>query len=253
MKFENALTKKPTGKIVDGISSVGVPPDYHSSLEQHKNYVKSLEECGLEVKILDGDERYPDSVFVEDTAVLTEEVAVLCNLGAESRQGEESSILEPLLEFYEDVKRIRPPGTFEGGDVMRIENIFYVGLSQRTNKEGFKQFKDIVEEYDYKVHPVNLKDMFHLKTGIAYLGDDVCVVSGELKDNLEFRKYDLIEVPDVEMYAANCICVNDKVILPEGYPRTKSLIEEKGFTTINVDVSEFRKLDGGISCLSLRF
>lgn len=253
MKFENALTKKPTEKIVDGISSVDVPPDYHSSLEQHKNYVGSLEECGLEVEVLDGDERYPDSVFVEDTAVLTEDVAVVCNLGAEPRQGEERSILEPLLKFYEEVERIRPPGTLEGGDVMRIENKFYVGLSQRTDKEGLKQFKDIVEGYDYKVFSVKLEDMLHLKTGVAYLGDDICVVSGELKDRSEFEKYELIEVPDIEMYAANCICVNEKVILPEGYPRTKSLIEEKGFSTLTIDVSEFKKLDGGISCLSLRF
>ncbi len=136
---------------------------------------------------------------------------------------------------------------------MKVEENFFIGLSKRTNKNGIEQFRDIVGRHGYSVTSIKMNEMLHLKTGVAYLGDQILVTAGEMKEKYAFEKFEKVEVPDEEMYAANCICVNGNVILPEGYPRTERMIEEKGFRTLSVDVSEFKKLDGGISCLSLRF
>lgn len=253
MRCRNALTVRPTKNIKNGISTSDSMPDYQVSLKQHEGYVNVLERCDVKVTVLDGDERYPDSVFIEDTAVLMDELAVVCNLGTGSRRGEEIPVMNKLKEFYDEIERIRSPGTIEGGDVLKIENQFFVGLSGRTNQEGIEHFEYVVDRYGYGVTSVKMDEMLHLKTGIAYLGDDVLLAAGEMIGKSEFEAYEMIEVPEDEGYAANCVCLNGNVVFPEGYPKTVSLVEERGFNTLTVDVSEFKKLDGGISCLSLRF
>jgi len=253
MEFKKAIVRKPSRSISEGLSSVERVPDFKRSLSQHEKYVGSLKEAGLDVLVIESEEEYPDSVFVEDTAVLMEELAVICNLGVSSRRGEERSIVGHIESFYDNIDKIYPPGTLEGGDVMKVEDNFFIGLSKRTNKNGIEQFRDIVDRHGYSVTSIKMNEMLHLKTGVAYLGDDILVTSGEMKEKHAFEKFEKVEVPDEEMYAANCICVNGNVILPEGYPRTERMIEEKGFRTIDLDLSEFKKLDGGVSCLSLRF
>ena len=217
--YEKAIVRKPGKTIVDGISSNDLgKPIYKKALKQHRNYVEALERCSVE-----------------------------------SRSGEEIKIKRRLEEFYDRIEIVESPGTIEGGDVLRVCDHFYIGLSTRTNKEGAKQLINILEKYDYTGSTVPLKKALHLKSGIAYLGDDNLLAAGEFIDNPIFNNFNIIKVDNDERYASNCIRVNDYVLVAEGYQKTIKAIERAGYKTIRVDVSEFRKLDGGLSCLSLRF
>lgn len=228
-------------------------PDYELSLKQHDNYIETLKSCGVEVTVLEADERYPDSCFVEDIAVLTKICAIVTNPGAKARKGEEKEIIDNLKSFYSEdkIEYVNSPGTIEGGDVMMVGDHFYVGLSKRTNKEGFKQFITIIGKYGYTGSVVPLEKILHLKTGLSYLENNNLLISGEFVDRAIFEKFNKIIID--ESVAANCIWVNDKVIVPVGYEKTKNAIEDAGYEVILVDTSEYRKLDGGLSCLSLRF
>lgn len=220
---------------------------------QHNAYIKALEQCDVSIQVLPANEAFPDSTFVEDTAVLTPEFAIICNPGAESRNDEIQEMEPVLKEYYTNLHYIKTPGFVDGGDVLQIENKFYIGISDRTNEKGAEQFKDIVENNGYEATIVPLEKFFHLKTGVSYLGNDIIVVAGEFIDHPVFNDYKKIIVPDEEEYAANCIRVNDYVIVPEGFPQTKEQINDAGFKTIEVPTTEFQKHDGGLSCLSLRF
>ncbi|NIM18524.1 MAG: N(G),N(G)-dimethylarginine dimethylaminohydrolase [Candidatus Aminicenantes bacterium] len=253
-KFKNAIVRRPGRSLVGGITSANLgKPDYELALQQHGKYIDALKRCGVEVTILEADERYPDSVFVEDTAVLTEKCAVITYPGAASRQGEEVSIKEALTKFYTTIECIEAPGTLDGGDVMMVGEHFYVGLSERTNEEGARQFAEILDKYGYTVSNVFMEKFLHLKSGLAYLENNNLLVAGEFINHPEFEKFNRIIIDESESYAGNCIWVNDVVLVPLRYPKTKIAIEQAGYKVIEVDVSEFRKLDGGLSCLSLRF
>lgn len=252
--FTNVIVRKPGRSLVEGITSASLgKPDYEKALRQHAGYIEALKRCGVRVKVLEAEEKYPDSVFIEDTAVLTEKCAVITNPGVLSRRGEEVSVERALEKFYSCIERIHFPGTLEGGDVMRVGNHFYVGLSARTNKEGLRLFTEILSQYGYKSSGIEMKEFLHLKTGLAYLESNNLLIAGEFIRRPEFEKFNRIEIDPSESYAANCIWVNDKVLVPLGYPGTRAAIEAAGYETLEVDVSEFRKLDGGLSCLSLRF
>lgn len=252
--FKNIIAKTPGKSYINGLttSDLGVP-NYDLLLEQHKAYIEALKKCNVEVTLIPANEEFPDSTFVEDTAVLTKEFAIICNPGAESRNAEPKEIEPEIRKHYNTIYYIKSPGYIDGGDVLQAEKKFYIGLSTRTNREGAEQFKEIVEKYGYEATIVELKEFFHLKTGISYIGENTVVVGGELIEHPAFAEYKKITVPDDEIYACNCIRVNDYVVFPEGYPKTKAKIEEAGFQTIEVPTSEFRKHDGGLSCLSLRF
>lgn len=253
-EFKSVIVRKPGCSLVEGITSANLgKPDYELALQQHEKYINALKRCGVKVTILEADERYPDSVFVEDTAVLTEKCAVITYPGAVSRQGEEVSIKEALKNFYTTIECIEAPGTLEGGDVMMVGEHFYVGLSERTNEEGARQFAEILNKYGYTVSNVFMEKFLHLKSGLAYLENNNLLVAGEFIHHPEFEKFNRIIIDESEYYAANCIWVNDVVLVPMGYPKTRTAIKQAGYETIEVDVSEFRKLDGGLSCLSLRF
>ena len=205
--------------------------------------------------MLDSDEEFPDSCFVEDTAVITRKCAIISNPGAETRTKEAMKMLSTIKKFFSDdkIEYIKAPGTLEGGDVMMVGDHFYVGLSARTNKEGIRQFIEILERHGLSGSEVPLEKVLHLKTGVNYIENNNMLVSGEFIDKPEFKDYNKIIIPENEAYAANCIWVNDTVIVPEGYPTVKKLVEEAGYKVITVDTSEYRKLDGGLICLSLRF
>jgi len=252
--FKRAIVRRPGRSLVSGITTASLgKPDYPTALRQHDAYIQALEKCGVRVTVLDAAEDFPDSVFVEDTAVLTEKCAVITRPGAASRQGEEVSIHECLKEFYDHILLIKAPGTIEGGDVMRVGNHFYAGLSARTNEAGTHQLSTFLENYGYTQSDVHMSEMLHLKTGLAYLENNVLLVAGEFVHRREFNLFNRIIIPKEESYAANCIWVNDFVLVPLGFPQTKEAIETAGYHVLEVDVSEFRKLDGGLSCLSLRF
>ena len=256
-KFNNVIVRRPCRAMTEGITSGLYPgkPDYDLALIQHDAYIEALKKCGVKVTCLPADENYPDSCFVEDPAVLTEKCAVITNPGAASRNGEKISIEEAVRQFYpgDRIEHIEYPGTLEGGDVMMCGSHFFVGRSERTNEEGIRQFKAILEKYGYTCSEVKLEEVLHLKTGVNYLENNNLLVSGEFTDKADFISYNKYVIPEEEAYAANCIWVNDTVIVPEGYPAVLSAVQSMGYKTITVDTSEFRKLDGGLSCLSLRF
>jgi dimethylargininase len=252
--FKQAIVRKPCKNFQFGISTSTLgKPDYQRALLQHSQYVEALLKCNLAVIELDEDDRFPDSTFVEDTALVDKEFAVITNLGAKSRQGEEIEINEKLKPFYDNIESIRKPGTLEGGDVMKIEEHYYIGLSKRTNNEGANQLRVILKRYGYSSSTIPLKKVIHLKTGISYLGDSILLVSGEFKDHSDFREYNLIEVQESEAYATNSLRINEFVLIPQGYANLKKQILNFNFKVLELEMSEFEKMDGGLSCLSLRF
>jgi len=253
--FKNAIVRRPGHSLVNGITSAPElgKPDYELAIKQHDVYIGALRFCGVEVTVLEADERFPDSCFVEDVAVCTKKFVVIAKPGASSRRGEEEEIIEVIKKFYNNLEYIKEPGTLEGGDVMMVGDHFYVGLSKRTNREGAKQLLKALEKYGMSGSIIEISKILHLKSGLAYLEDNVLLVTGEFINNLEFKKFNKILINEDETYSANCIRVNDYVLVPTGYTKTKEKIENAGFKTIVVDTSEYRKVNGGLSCLSLRF
>jgi dimethylargininase len=250
--FTRAIVRGVPETISAGIATADLgKPDAEKTREQHGLYVAALEGCGLEVTLLDADDRYPDSVFVEDTAVATERCAIVTNPGAAERKGEVHAVEKALAGIYGDVERITDPGTVDGGDVLQVGDHFYVGLSKRTNREGAEQLSAILQRYDFGVSFVALSRFLHLKTGVAYLGDDDLVVARELVDKDPFRRFDKVVVPAEEEYGANCIGINGRVLVAAGYASAKRGVSERGYEVTELEMSEFRKLDGGLSCLSL--
>ena len=254
LTFRNAIVRRPGRSVVNGLSSSGYgKPDFEKSLRQHSEYIGKLEGCGLSVRILDCDEEFPDSVFIEDVALCTSCCAVITNPGAPSRKGETNGMGNILKDYFENIEFIADPGTLEAGDIMMAGEHFFIGLSQRTNQNGACQLITILEKYGFTGSLIPLSELLHLKSGTSYLEDNVILVTKELAGNKEFGSFRKIIVPDHEAYAANSVWLNSIVLLPEGFPETRILIEDAGYETIVSDVSEFRKLDGGLSCLSLRF
>ena len=253
MIFTRAIVRAVPETIDAGITSANLgKPDYLEACDQHDRYVGALEKCGLKVTVLAADDRYPDSVFIEDTAIVTDRCAIIANPGAAGRRGEVHEVEEVLSGLYGDVERIVSPGTLDGGDVLQVGDHFYVGLTRRTNKEGAEQLSALLQAYGFRASFVELRRFLHLKTGVAYLGGNDLVVAGELAANDDFEGFDKIFVTPDEEYCANCIRVNDHVLVAGGCERTKEKIVERGYEVIELEMSEFRKVDGGLSCLSLR-
>jgi len=252
--FTKAIVKKPGKSFVHGLSSANLgKPDYKKALQQHCQYIEALEYCGLEVNILEADENFPDSVFVEDTALLTSKCGIITNPGAKSRKGEIKIMKTVISNYYHDIEQINDPGTLEAGDIMMVKDHFYIGLSARTNLQGAKQMINILEKYGYSGSTIKLSEMLHLKTGLSYLENNNLLVTGEFIEHPAFQKFNRMIVDSHENYAANSLWVNGKVLVPEGNPKTKQMVEKAGYEIIPLNMSEFRKLDGGLSCLSLRF
>jgi len=252
--FSHAIVRKPGRSMINGLTNANLGvPDYYKALAQHESYFGALKDCGLKVEELEADENFPDSTFVEDAALLTPLCAIITNPGAPSRRGEIIEIKKVVQEYYSDIEEIGSPGTVEAGDIMMVGSHFYIGLSERTNLNGANQVIRILNKYGMTGSIIELKKVLHLKTGLAYLENNNLVVCGEFLSNPEFKKFNIIEIPEEESYAANCIWINDRVLIPKGYPTTRQKIRDAGYSIVEVDVSEFRKLEGGLSCLSLRF
>lgn len=254
--FKNVIVRVPSRTISEGLTSADEgKPIYEKALVQHENYVSALTKTGVNVTVLGPHDEFPDSCFVEDVALCTSKCAIITRPGALSRRKEAAlpDMIEALHKFYDVVEQIEEPGTVEAGDIMMVGDHFYIGLSARTNEDGAKQMIAILEKHGLSGQMVEMKEMLHLKTGLAYLENNNLLVAGEFKTAPEFEKFNKIEVDMKEAYGANCIWVNDYVIVPEGYPNVQAEIEKLGYKVLVVDTSEYRKIDGGLSCLSLRF
>ena len=253
--FTSAIVRTPAKSIVEGLTeskALGAP-NYEQAIIQHQSYIDSLKMCGLDVTVLEPCEEYPDSTFLEDVALITPSCAIITRPGAYSRRGEVKEIESVLRNRFNNVQVIETPGTLEGGDVMMVGNHYYIGLSNRTNLKGAKQIIEILNKYGMSGSTISLNKMLHLKTGLSFLENNNLIVCGEFINDSRFDQYNSIEIPESESYAANCIWVNEFVIIPLGYPITKEKIRNAGYTVLETDVSEFQKLDGGLSCLSLRY
>jgi dimethylargininase len=251
--FRNAIVCEPSASITDAISSSGYgKPDYVTAMKQHERYVRVLEDLGVKVRVLPPKTSFPDSTFIEDVALCTKACAIITRPAVLSRRGETDGMKEILAEYYSQVEEIFSPGTLEAGDVMMTGSHFFIGISRRTNSEGADQLIKILGKYNLTGSKISLNDMLHLKSGVSWLEKDL-LVSGEFINCREFENYRQIPIDDDEKYAANSLWINGKVLVPDGFPGTRKKIEKAGYETIPVDVTEFRKADGGLSCLSLRF
>lgn len=251
--FTHAIVRKPGEDCAQGLTSGKLgTADYAKMSLQHANYVNVLRSIGLEVTVLDTLPGYPDAYFVEDAAVVTPNVAVITNLGAPSRQGEER-MLEPVLAPFRDTAKIQAPGTVEGGDVLMVGNHFFVGISGRTNEEGARQLSRILELFGHTWSSVVVGDGLHLKSSVNVVGPDTLLLTRDYAGRSEFQDYKKIVLDPAEEYASNTLWINDCLLVPAGFPRTKPQLMGLGLDIIELDISEARKMDGGLTCMSLRF
>lgn len=254
MNYSRAILRRPCKNIINGITSSALGRvDYRLAIKQHESYCDALMSCGLEIQVLEANEGYPDSTFIEDTAVLAKECAVLARPGASSRRGEIDTVREAVSIHYGNIRRISHPGTLDGGDVMIINDMCFVGTTERTNEEGAGQLASILAEYGINTAIIPVNHFLHLKTAVNYLDEHTLILTKELAEIQAFKDHEKIIVDDNEAYSANCLSINGRIIVPRGYSGTLAKLENAGYETIMVDVSEFRKLDGGLTCLSLRF
>lgn len=227
------------------------PIDVGRAEAQHRNYEAALERLGARVISLPAEPELPDCVFVEDPALVLDEIAVITRMGAESRRQESESLAAALARFRALV-RMSAPATLEGGDVVRMGKMLYVGLSRRTNAEGARQLAAIVEPYGYRVLPVTVTGCLHLKSACCAVSDDTVLANRGLFDASAFD-CKLIDVPAEEPGAADVLRIGGTVLIPASFPGTARLLEESGFTVQPLDVSELQKAEAGVTCMSLVF
>ena len=228
------------------------PIDAAVAAEQHRRYREALESCGARVVTLPAVDELPDSVFVEDTAIVLDEVAVLTRPGVESRRGE-VSLIEPEVARLRPIVRVEPPATLEGGDVLRIGRTLYVGLSPRTNAEGVNALRRLVAPNGYEVIAVEPRGCLHLKTGCSALDEEIVLVNPEWVDAAVFRGHEVVPVDAAEPWAANVLSVGRSVCVSAAFPRTAGALSARGYDVRTIEVSEFAKAEGGLTCMSLLF
>ncbi len=228
------------------------PIDVAKAIAQHKAYRDCLAELGLRVVSLPAEPELPDAVFVEDPAVVVDEVAVISIMGVPSRRPEARSLANALSR-YRPITFLVDPATLDGGDVLRIGRFVFAGLSRRTNRQGITQLDDILRSYGYQVQPVEVRGCLHLKSACSYIGHDTILLNRSWIDTERFRGFQLLDVPDEEPAAANALLIKDVVIIPASFPKTRALLEERGFRVRAIDLSELQKAEAGVTCGSLIF
>ncbi len=253
--YTNVILRVPATQLAKGLRLNDLGEVNHElALKQHNDYLNALKSCQVDITLLSALDTLPDSCFVEDVAICTDKCAIITNPQHEIRQKEVEYILPCLRRFFgKQLEFISAPATLEGGDVLNIGKHFYVGLSQRTNMEGAQALKNILAKYNYECDFIELKDLLHLKCGVANLGRRTLLIDERFINEPAFKPYNHVVVCQEEAYAANAISVNGRVIMAKGFPKTKKALIERRFEVIEVDTSEFYKVDGGLSCLSLRF
>ena len=249
-----AITRAVSASITDCELSFHArqPIDVAKVIAQHKAYQDCLAELGVRIVSLPAEPELPDAVFVEDPVVVVDEVAVISIMGAPSRRPEARTLTDALSR-YRPLKFLREPATLDGGDVVRIGRRVFAGLSQRTNREGVSQLRDLLQAFDYEVQPVEVRGCLHLKSACSYIGNDTVLINRAWIDAERFRGFKLLDVPDEEPAAANALLVNDVVIIAASFPKTRALLEQRGFCVRTMDLSELQKAEAGVTCTSLIF
>ena len=258
MHFNEAIVRVPGANFASGLTTMGTQsvPDVEKALAQHSAYCRALSACGVKVTVMAADEAYPDGTFVEDTFVISQRVAIATRPGAKTRMGEVAAVAAVLRRFRQDLMQIEAPGTVDGGDICQVDNHFLIGLSARTNEAGAAQLAAILARHHYTSSTVDIRGhtaLLHLKSGIAYLGERRFLVAPGFPPIRELADTQRIEVAADETYAANAVRVNDEVLIAAAFPKLADTLTGLGYRTRALNMSEFAKMDGGLSCLSLRF
>lgn len=251
-KKTRAIVREVPDSYVDALTmyadSSGISVE--GARRQHAAYCGVLRDLGVDVLALPSDNALPDCCFTEDTAIVVPEVAVITRPGAAARLAE-IDLMQTVLAPHRTLKQVMSPGTVDGGDVLVIGKDVFVGISSRTNRPGFAQVQAFLAPFGYAVHAVEVKNILHMKSACTYAGNNVLLFAeGHVGKEL-FAAYDIVVVPEEESYAANCLHLNGTTIVPEGYPRTRELLERKNIPTLALEMSEFKMAEGSLTCLSL--
>ncbi|KAB7614269.1 dimethylarginine dimethylaminohydrolase [Amylibacter sp. SFDW26] len=254
-EFTRAITRAPCKSIIDGLRAVDIgTPDLDQMRADHELYVATLKETGATVLELPAVDDFPDSVFVEDTALCLPQGAVLMRPGAPSRMGEVAHMAPHLRELYDDVREIKGPGHIEGGDILTTSREILVGLSERTDMEGVEELRALVKDWGHTVRVVHTPEgVLHFKTDCSLLDADTILSTKRLAVSGCFKDYRVLHTADGEEACANAIRFNQFVLMPAGFPNTRDMLQENGYQVREIGNTECAKLDGGMSCLSLRF
>ncbi len=252
--YTKAIVRRPSASFVNGLtrSELG-PPDMELALAQHRTYVGALEDCNLMVQELEAKEEFPDSTFIEDTAVMFPDFALITRPGAESRRGE-VELMKRLFGRIGFPCETIDSGTLDGGDVIVLDDHVYIGLSKRTNSGGARTFGRILDNHGYKWTVVPIpNEALHLREVVNYIGNRILVCAPSMAMRNELESFDKLIVPDDEAHCANMLAIGDNVLIPMGAPKTLKKLSRMNYKRIiELDISEFQKMDGGLTCLSLR-
>ena len=251
--FKNAIIRLPNKSIQNGLSSQNLHPQYEIIAQEHSNYIKAIKEAGLQIKLLESLEEYPDSIFVEDPALTYKSNVIILNPFDPSRNGEKNIIKNEIKHLFDNMLFVED-GFVEGGDILNINNHFIIGLSNRTNKLGADNLSKILQSLGATVEICKTPDdILHFKSECSIIDDDTILVSNKMAQ-LDYLKsnYHLIELPLGEEGAANSLRINDKLLLPDGFEKAEEILSKK-YTIIKVKVDEIAKVDAGLSCMSLRY
>ncbi|UWQ53098.1 arginine deiminase family protein [Leisingera caerulea] len=254
-EFTRAITRRPASTIAQGLRAEDIGnPDLESMLKAHAAYVAALRSTGAEVIELDPLEAYPDAQFVEDTALCLPQGAILMRPGAPSRIGEVAEMAPTLRVCYDDVRAITGPGHIEGGDILVTGREILVGRSDRTDAAGVAELAEIASEWDYALREVFTPEgVLHFKTDCSLMDEETILSTKRLDASGCFEGYRVLHVAEGEEAAANAIRFNNLVLMAAGFPRTAEILDNAGFEIVEIDNTDCAKLDGGMSCLSLRF
>ena len=254
-EFSRAITRRPAESVVNGLRAQDIgTPDHEQMLNDHADYVATLKKTGAEVVELPPLASFPDSLFVEDTALCLPEGAIMMRPGTPSRAGEVAEMKPILARYYDDIRSIRGSGHIEGGDILVTEREVLVGRSERTDAAGVKELSAIVQQWGYRLREVfTPAGVLHFKTDCSLLDGETILATKRLDRSGCFEGYRVLHVAEGEEVAANTIRFNQFVLVPKGYPQTAEMLDKAGYEVVAINNSECAKIDGGMSCLSLRF
>ena len=257
---KNVIVRQPPRSFADALTTSqftnGEKPDYNLALKQHNEYVETFQKLGLNVILLEAEEEYPDCCFVEDQALIVDNHVFFPITGAPSRMGEQKTIIDTITPHMKSIHWCQEPGRIDGGDVVRVGDIFYIGKSKRTNDEGISQFQDFLLKLGFESYVINVPSYsLHLTTLCSAPNSNILLIPESTANDLVFENLpnsvEIIKIPDNETYGCNTIGIGNKVIISEGYSTVKNILTKKGLETIELSMSEFRAVDGSLTCLSL--
>jgi dimethylargininase len=253
-RFSSAIVRQPGRSVVSGLRLIDRgAPDFERFLAEHREYVRALERAGLRVTVLDALEAFPDSVFIEDAALCLPEGIVMLRPGAPSRTGEAQPLAETLAALGHEIIHCGSGGFIDGGDILMTDSVILLGLSARTDRRGLEWLKTVLEGWGYPVQAVHTPGgVLHFKSACCLTDSDTILATDRLCGAECLAGFRVLTVPRGEEAAANCVRVNDTLLVPAGYPATAELLVREGYDVVTVAVSQPNLLDGGLSCMSLR-